>query len=258
MIGYMDTHCHLANPRLIGQVAAVIARANRAGVDTIICATAHIEECRQAADLAGRYPGVYCLAGIHPHDARLAGEGYLDRLAELAANPRMVAIGETGLDYHYDHSPRDRQRKVFAAQLELAGRLGKPVIVHTREAFDDTLAILADSPVPPQRVVLHSFSEGPGGAGRALALGMTLSFSGIVTFANAGYLRESARLAPDDRILTETDAPFLSPEPVRKMKTNEPANVVHVAAALARLRGQTLRHLAACVRQNAQRVFGIS
>ena len=255
--GFIDTHCHLANPRLLGQVDDVLRRAREAGVDRIIIATARLEEARQAAQLTAAHEGLCCMAGVHPHDSAEAPPDYLEELARLAENPRLVGIGEIGLDYHYDYSPRPTQREVFTRQLELAGRMGRTVVVHTREAWDDTLAILRDGPVDLARVVLHSFTEGPQAAATAMELGMTISFSGIVTFDNAKALRESALLVSDDHLLTETDAPFLSPEPVRKMKTNEPANVVHIAQFLARLRNQTPEHLAACVRRNAHRMFGI-
>jgi len=256
-VSYIDAHCHLAHPRLASDLEAVLSRAKQAAVEVIICAAGNLQESRQAARLSERYPNVYCLAGVHPHDARLASEGYLHELQALAGHPRCVAIGEIGLDYHYDFSPRDVQRRIFGQQLELAGRLGKPVVVHSREAFDETLAILADSNVPPARVVLHSFTEGPDAARRAMELGMAVSFSGIVTFHRASPLREAARLAADDRLLTETDAPYLSPEPVRKMKTNEPANVAHVAALLARVRNVPLADMAQQVRLNARRLFGV-
>jgi len=252
----IDTHCHLAHGRLRGQLDEVLRRAERAGVAAVICAAGDLGESRAALALARGRAGIRCLAGVHPHAAKDAAPGYLDELAALAGDPRNAALGEVGLDYHYDHSPRDVQRRVFAEQLDLARRLGKTVVVHTREAFDDTAAILAASGVDGGRVVFHSFAAGPDDARRALNLGAAISFSGIVTFRKADELRRAARLVPDDRLLIETDAPFLSPEPLRRMKTNEPANVVHVAACLAELRGCGAEALAERTWANAERLFG--
>jgi len=253
----IDTHCHLCHGRLRPHVDAVLDRARAAGVEAVICAAADLQESAAALALARERPDVACLAGVHPHDAKDAPADYLARLDRLCGEPRNVALGEIGLDYHYNYSPPEAQRRVFAEQLALARRLGKRVVMHTREAFDDTLAILVESGLPGQDVVFHSFTEGPAGAARALDLGATISFSGIVTFAGAADLRRAAALVPDDRLLIETDAPFLSPEPVRKMKTNEPANVAHVAACLAGARGTTPQRIAEQTAANAVRFFGL-
>ena len=253
----IDTHCHLAHDRLRKQMQAVLARAQDAGVTQVICAAGNVDESKAALAVARREDGVFCTAGVHPHDARSAAAGYLGAVEDLAADPNTAAIGEIGLDYHYDYSPRDDQRRVFAEQLDLAGRLGKPVVIHTREALADTMAILAESGVDGRRVVFHSFTEGPEEARGVLDLGATISFSGIVTFRRADELRRAAQLVPDDRILIETDAPFLSPEPVRGMRTNEPANVAHVAGRLAELRGITLERFAELTTSNAERLFGL-
>jgi len=233
----------------------VLDRARAAGVAAVVCAGADLHESKLALTLARQFEQVYFTAGVHPHDAKDAEEGYLDRIAELAAEARNVAVGEIGLDYHYDYSPRDVQRRVFAEQLELARTLDKPVVVHTREAFADTMRILKDSGIDGGRVVFHSFTEGPDRGREVLDFGAMISFSGIVTFAKSDLLRQTASLVPDDRILVETDAPFLSPEPVRKMKTNEPANVAHVAACLARLRGLDPDAFARLTTANAARFF---
>ena len=253
----IDTHCHLTHGRLRTQLAGVLPRAETAGVKAVISATSSVDDAAAAAALAAKYAQVYCTAGVHPHDAKDAGEDYLARVEALARHPKCVAIGEIGLDYHYDFSPRDVQRRAFADQLALAGRLGKPVVVHTREAFDDTMAVLAESGFDGRRVVFHSFTGPPGQTGKALDVGATIGFSGIVTFDKAGELRESAALVPDGRLLIETDAPFLSPEPVRKMKTNEPANVVHVAACLAGGRKCRPERIAEITTANAVNFFGL-
>jgi TatD DNase family protein len=254
----IDTHCHLTSGRLRSQLDDVFDRAAEAGVEAVICAVGNVAESRDAARLAASREGVYCLAGVHPHDAKDVDADYLDRIAALASGPDCVAIGEIGLDYHYNYSPPADQRRVFAEQLELAARLGKTVVIHTREAFDETMGILADSPVDLSRVVFHSFSEGPACAARAIESGSAVSFSGIVTFSRADDVREAARLVPADRLLVETDAPFLSPVPVRHMKTNEPANVAHVATFLARLLGRDADELAEQTTANAVRIFGLA
>lgn len=253
----IDTHCHLGHQRLIRQVAEVLQRARAVDVSAVICAAADLEESRQARALARKFDQVWFTAGVHPHEAKDAGGDYLQELSQLTEDGRNVAVGEIGLDYHYDFTPRDVQRRVFAEQLALAGRLNKRVVVHTREAFADTLAILADSPIRGQDVVFHSCTEGPEAMARIMEFGASVGFSGIVTFKKAEELRQAARLVPMDRLLVETDSPFLSPEPVRSMKTNEPANVVHVVRCLAELRGITLNELAEQTTANAQRIFGL-
>jgi TatD DNase family protein len=166
-------------------------------------------------------------------------------------------VGEIGLDYHYDFSPRQAQRRVFTEQLDLARRLGRRVVVHTREALEDTLAILRASGIDARHLVFHSCTEDSAGVRRVLDTGAMVSFSGIVTFAGTDYLRQAARLAPDERLLIETDSPYLSPEPVRKMKTNEPANVAHVCACLASVRGVSPEALAELTTANARRFFAL-
>ena len=257
MLRLIDTHCHLAHVRLRRRAAELLERARDAGVGAVVCASGDLDEAGTAMDLAGKYPGVYFTAGVHPHEAKDAGEGYLRQIGRLASSNRNVAIGEIGLDYHYEFSPREDQRRVFIEQLALAAEMAKPVVIHTREAFDETLAILAESNVDGQRVVFHSFTAGRQQAHQALDIGAAISFSGIVTFKKAGELRQAAAFVPDDRILVETDAPYLSPEPVRKMKTNEPANVVHVARRLAALRGTTEKKIAELTTANAMGLFGL-
>jgi TatD DNase family protein len=251
----IDAHCHLAHGRLRQQVAAVLDRARAARVTRVICAAGTIAESKAALSLARAHEGVYCTAGLHPHDAKDAPGHYLAAVERLAAEPCNVAVGEIGLDYHYDFSPRAVQQRVFAEQLQLAERVGKPVVVHSREAFDDTLAVLAESGAAMDRVVLHSCTEDAQNVARALDLGAAVSFSGIVTFKKADALRAAAAIVPDDRLLIETDSPYLSPEPVRKMKTNEPAHVAHVAACLAAVRGTSADALARLTTANAVRLF---
>ena len=254
----IDTHCHLAHGRLGRGVAGVLDRAAEAGVLACVCAAGDVHEAGAALEIARRYPNVFCTAGVHPHAAKDFDAAAAAALEDLAAADRNVAVGEIGLDYHYDLSPRGVQREVFAAQLAIAGRAGKAVVVHTREAFDETLAILNEADLDGTRVVFHSFTEGPILLRRALDLGAMISFSGIATFKKAGKLRAAAAGVPDDRILIETDCPYLSPEPVRRQETNEPANVAHVAACLAAVRGVSAERFAETTTENAVRFFGLT
>ena len=253
----IDTHCHLAHGRLRQRVDEVLARAAEAGLVACICAAADVAETKAAVGLAESYAQVFHTAGMHPHDASDANDEALRQIEQLAARNKCVATGEIGLDYHYDFSPRPAQQAAFAAQLEIAKRIGKPIVIHTREAIDDTLAIMAEADLGDQTVIFHSFTDGPASTRRLLDIGATVSFSGIATFKKATELRESAKLCPDDRLLIETDAPYLSPEPVRKMKTNEPANVQHVATHLAAARGVSAEAFAEQTTANAVRLFSL-
>jgi len=254
----IDTHCHLAGGRLRQEVPALLDRAAAAGVSAVICATAEVNEARAAVGIATSYPNVYFTAGTHAPQGIDSEGPYIEALESLAGHARCVAVGECGLDYYHEFCPHDVQRRVFARQLDLARRVDKPVVVHTREAFDDTLAVLTDSGVAPARVAIHCCTEGIDNVRRFLDYGATISFSGIVTFKNTEFLRQAAAIVPDDRLLVETDAPYLSPEPVRKMKINEPANVAYVAACLARVRGVSPDALAEQTTANAVRFFGLA
>ena len=253
----IDTHCHLTDARLRGRLGSVLRQAGEANLSAIITAGVTLPDSAAAAILARRYDVVFCTAGIHPHEAKGVPDDYLRDLEELARGGRNVAIGEIGLDYYRDLSPRQIQRRVFAEQLALAISLGKIAVVHARQAFDDTLAVLAEAGIDGPAVVFHSFTGSPDEARRALDLGAAIGFSGIITFKHNAELRESAALVPDDRLLIETDAPYLSPEPVRKIKVNEPANVVHVAACLAEVRGTSIERIAELTTANAVRLFGL-
>lgn len=244
----IDTHCHLCDGRLYPQVAAVLERARAAGVHTVICAAGDLHESNTALGLARRFRNVYCMAGVHPHDAKGAGAGFAASIEHILEDARCVALGEIGLDYHRDLSPRPVQRRIFAEQLELGRRLGVPIVIHRRQAFEDTLEILTGSGVAGERVVFHSCTEPAENVRRMLDLGALVSFSGIVTFKKSDYLRQAARLVPHDRLLIETDAPYLAPEP---------ANVARVAACLARVRDTTPEQLADQTAANARRFFGL-
>jgi TatD DNase family protein len=233
--GWVDSHCHLYDERL-GSPDEVIAEAHAAGVTSMIVVGCDRETSLAAHRVATDRPGVHATVGLHPHEARHG----VATIADLVG-PDTVAIGECGLDYHYDHSPRDAQRAAFAAQIELAVAADLPLVIHTREAWDDTFDVLDGSGVP-ERVVFHCFTGGPDEARRALDRGAFISFSGIVTFGSADEIREAAQLCPADRLLVETDSPYLAPVPHRG-KANRPAWVPHVGACLAELRGTSAENI---------------
>ncbi len=246
---WCDSHCHL---QYEGVPADAIDRAVLAGVTYMICIGTDTEQSAAAIAIARSHPGrVGATVGLHPHDAKLQ----VDSIIPLFDAPEVVAVGECGLDYHYDHSPRPVQRDVFAAQIDLAAERGLALVVHTRDAWDDTFEILLAGPRVP--IVFHCFSGGPAEARRALDLGAWLSFSGIVTFKSAGDLRAAAALAPSDRILVETDSPYLTPVPHRG-RPNEPALVPLVGAAVAAARGVPVVEIEETTWANARDVFGES
>lgn len=250
----IDSHAHLTDERLRPEAEALVARARAAGVEAIVTIGTDLADSREAAALAARFPGVSAAVGIHPHQAGEARESDWEALRELAAQPGVVAVGETGLDYHYDHSPRDVQRTVFLRQLAWAAESGLPVVVHTRDADAEVTAILTDAG-DEVTGVLHSFSGGTELLETALEIGWYVSFSGMVTFRNfAGA--EHVRAVPADRIMVETDSPYLAPAPNRG-KTNEPAWVAHVAARCAELRGELAAEFAARAAENSRRFYGL-
>ena len=230
----------------------MVERARAAGVGHLVVIGETPAAAAKALALAARYPQLSATAGLHPHEAAAWSVETATWLEGALADDRVVAAGEMGLDYHYDHSPRPRQREVFAAQLELAGRAGKPAVIHAREADDDVAAVLAD--FPGVRCILHSFSSGPALLEAGLRLGHYFSFSGMITFRN-WRLDESIRAVPMDRLLVETDAPYLAPVPHRG-KRNEPAFVSHTAARLAAVRGLSVEEMSAATTDNATRCLG--
>lgn len=245
---YSDSHCHLYDTRGAA-IDDVIAAARAAGVTTMINVGCDAATTEQAISAAAAYDGVFATAGLHPHEAKhgvASIAGYLD-------DPRIVAVGECGLDYYYDHSPRDAQREAFAAQIQLAIDRSLPLVVHTRDAWADTFDIL-DVVGTPERTIFHCFTGGPDEARQCIERGAYLSFSGIVTFKTATELHEAARQCPLDRMLAETDSPYLAPVPYRG-KTNRPAYVVHVVAALAELRGEPIEQVRAATVANTCLAF---
>jgi TatD DNase family protein len=252
----VDSHLHLDMPDFDADRDEVVARAKAAGVVEMLVVGGVDEHAghRRALEVADRF-GLPASAGVHPHEAKLADERVYDELRGLARERRIVAVGEIGLDFHYDHSPRPAQREVFRRQLRLAREVGLPVIVHTREADHETAEILEQERASDSGGVIHCFTGGPELARRALSIGFHVSFSGIVAFARAEAVQQVARECPDDRILVETDAPFLAPPPHRGRR-NEPAFVVEVARKVAELRQAPLEAVAAAATRNYCRLFG--
>jgi TatD DNase family protein len=250
-VSWVDSHCHLS--MLTDDADAVVARARAAGVVAMICVGTALDTSLAAVAAAARYPDVRATVGLHPHDASCLDAEW-EELAALARADGVVGIGETGFDLHYNHSPAAEQEVAFRRHIRLAHELDRALVIHSRDAWDDTFRVLTEEGVPP-RTVFHCFTGGPAEAERALALGARVSFSGIVSFKNADDVRAAAAATPLDRMLVETDAPFLAPVPHRGAE-NEPALVVDVGAALAAALGRPLSEVAAATRVNAGAVFG--
>jgi TatD DNase family protein len=252
-----DSHCHLDPMRYGADLPDVLARARAAGVTGLAVIGTRAADSEAAADLAAREPGMVAAAGLHPNDVAEVGPDEWDRVERLVAAGRVAAVGETGLDWYRTTAPPDLQREFFERHLRLAQRHGLPVVIHTRESTRDVLDMLRDAvargPLVP---VLHSFTGTAAEAAEAVDLGCFLGFAGMVTFRSSAALREVATTVPLDRLLVETDSPFLSPEPLRG-KRNEPANVIHTARCLALARGESFGDLAAATTANARRVFAI-
>ena len=251
----IDSHCHLDFPDFADEIDEVVARAGAAGVERLITISTRIARGERLAALAERFPSVYFSIGTHPHQAAEEPETDVKAIRSFAAHPKCVAIGEAGLDYHYDHAPRDVAAKVFRAQIGAARELGLPLVIHSRDADEDMAKILEDEMGKgPFAAVLHCFTSGAALAETGLDLGFYLSFSGVLTFKSAENLRDIARIAPLDRLLVETDAPYLAPVPHRGRR-NEPAFVVDTARVLADLKGLDEDAIAAATRANTMRLF---
>ena len=250
-----DTHAHLHFPEFAADLPAVLDRARAAGIAGIVTIGTDAETNAAAVALAERYPDVYATVGIHPHDADEATDGDLDAMESLArSSAKVVALGEMGLDFYRNLSPRGVQERVLRRQLGLARRLGKPVVVHCRDAHAEMLGILAEERVDEMGGVMHCFSADVETAKRCLDLGLFISLAGPVTYKNARSLPEVARFVPEDRLVVETDCPFLPPEPHRG-KRNEPAHVALTAARVAELRGMDVHALGEATTRNAARLF---
>jgi len=251
----VDSHCHLDFPDFAPELEAVVARAEAAGVGHMVTISTRVRRHAQVLAIAERFPNVTCSVGTHPHHAHEELDITAEDLVARAEHPKVVAIGEAGLDYHYDNSPRDAQEQGFRTHIAAARATQLPLVIHAREADEDTARILEDEmgkgPFP---AVLHCYTGGPDLARRAIALGHSISFTGIVTFRNSAALREIAGSLPADRFLVETDAPYLAPLPYRG-KRNEPAYVVEVAKVLAEVRGVSADEIARQTTENFFRLF---
>ena len=252
----IDTHCHLDLEPLAASVDAVLTRARAAGVRSCISIGTTVEASRANVALAKRYPMVRAAVGVHPHEAETVTDETFAAIEALAAEPCVAAIGEVGLDFYRRHAAPDSQRRAFAGFVQLARRRNLPLLIHCREAYEPLLDLLRQTADAPVRGLIHCASGPAEFIQGALALGLHVSFAGNVTFPNAKALRALVRLVPEDRLLLETDAPFLAPQPVRG-QPNEPAHVAHTAAALAELRGVSLDALGAATSRNARRLFGL-
>ena len=248
---WIDSHCHVHDERIPDGTDGAVAAAAEVGVTTLISVGCDRATSLAAIAVAEAHHGVFATVGLHPHDA----VNGVDTIVDLLDTEGIVAVGECGLDYYYDHSPRDVQQRVFAEQIALANARELPLVIHTRDAWDDTFAVLAEVGVPA-RTVFHCFTGGPDEARRALDVGAHLSFSGIVTFKGAPEVQAAAALCPLDRMLVETDSPYLAPVPHRG-KPNRPAWVTHVGQYIADLRDIAVAEVAAATTANAREVFAL-
>ncbi len=249
MAAWIDSHCHLPS---LDDPGAALERARAAGVTDVVTVGTDLGSSADGVDLAATTPGVHATVGLHPHDASRLGDEW-DALERLAASPGVVGVGETGFDLHYRHSSPADQERAFRAHVGLARRLGIALVIHTRDAWEDTFRVLGSEELPPE-VVFHCFTGGPDEARRALGLGASLSFSGIASFKGADDVRAAAAATPPDRLLVETDAPYLAPVPHRG-RPNEPAYVVEVGRAVAGARGEDEERTAEASATTARRVF---
>ena len=256
-VSLIDSHCHLDSQEFDVDRDEAIQRALDAGVEHMIAiGTGNGPPDLEAGiRLAEKYPAFLATVGVHPHDAAKVGGHDFDKLRSLLAHPKVVAVGEIGLDYHYDFAPRETQKSVFIEQMGIAAGVRKPIVIHTREAWEDTLDLI-ERHWTPHGIggIMHCFSGGPDAAQRAIDLGFYLSFGGIVTFPKAVELQQAAKQAPRDRILVETDSPYLAPVPKRG-KRNEPALVVHTARKLAELRGESFEEVSRITTENVRRLL---
>ena len=252
-----DAHCHLEDERFSGEVDAVLARMAQAGVSRCILAGSDVATSERIVALAATYPNVYGVVGVHPHEASHFGEDTLAVLARMVTQTRIVGIGEIGLDYYYDHSPREVQRDVFARQLEFAYEQGVPAVFHVRDAHGDTIDLFRAQRNRLPAGVLHCYTGSVESAREYLGMGFYISFSGSVTFKNAHHLQQVAQFVPLDRLLVETDSPYLAPMPMRGQR-NEPAYVRYVAEKVAQLRGITIEELVQHTTANTERLYRLS
>jgi TatD DNase family protein len=257
MMNLIDAHAHLTYEGLIDNIEAVLARSREAGVGGWITVGTTMEENRKAVELAQRFEGMYAAVGFHPHYAKDITPDNISEIKQLAENPKVVAIGETGLDFHYNFSNHSAQKEIFRQELQLATVLNLPVIIHSREAFDETLEILNRFEGKLKRVVFHCFGGNAEQAIYLLERGYYISFTGVVTFKNADIARKAAAVVPLERMMIETDCPYMSPEPMRKQRINEPALMVHTAAKIAQVKGIPVEDLTNAVTKTTKLFFAL-
>jgi TatD DNase family protein len=254
----IDTHCHLTFDPLADDIDGVIRRSIEAGVDGFITVATAPADMLNTLAIAEAHENVWASLGFHPHDAKDVGDDDLATMEKLAVeNGKVVAIGEAGLDYHYDHSPRQVQQKIFRDQLGIAERVGKPVVIHCREAFDETMAILDEFAGRLKDVVVHCYSGTAEQTKLLLDRGYYISFTGIVTFKKSEQARQAAAMVPLERMMVETDCPYMSPEPVRNIRPCEPAMMVHIAKRLAEVKGMDFEEFASAVTETSVKFFGL-
>ncbi|GIW47024.1 MAG: hypothetical protein KatS3mg078_0901 [Deltaproteobacteria bacterium] len=249
---FVDTHAHL---EMLEDVEVVIKRALAHGVSRVVAVSSNLESSRRTLEIARTFPQVFAAIGVHPHEALSLNKEVLEELEKLSENQKVVAIGETGLDYHYMNSPREVQIASFKNHIELAKRFSLPLVIHVRDAHEDMVSILKEQIAEGVKGVIHCFTGDYLTANRYIDMGFYISFSGIITFKNADKIREAARIIPLERLLIETDSPYLAPFPFRG-KRNEPAYVVYVAEKIAELRGELLEKIAEETTRNAKELFG--
>jgi len=254
----IDTHSHLTFDGLIQDIDGVVARSKAAGVTGWLTVGTDMQENQKAIELTEKYENMYAAVGMHPHDAKDVTDDTLTRLKEFTRNEKVVAIGETGLDFHYNFSKQTDQKRAFAAQLTIAKELNLPVIIHCREAFDETMEILDRFGQGLKGVVFHCFSGSAEQAKIVLDYGFYISFTGVVTFKNSEFTRQVAKIVPLNRLMLETDCPYMSPEPMRKQKINEPALMLHTAKYLAELKDMDLTDFTNAVTATSRAFFQIS
>lgn len=257
MIEYIDSHVHLTDRKFARDLPQVLKRAEEAGVVHMVDIAYSLGSSYKVVELAKKHPNIHAVVGIHPHDAKRCSEEAIEELEVLAKEPEVVAVGEMGLDYFRDLSPRDKQQQAFRDQLALAKRVGKPVVIHDRDAHGPVMDILKQEKVDEVGGVLHCFSGSWEMAREVMKLGMYISIAGPVSFHNARRLKDIARLVPLDFLMIETDCPYLTPEPYRGQR-NEPAYVVRVAETIAEVKGLPLEEVAAATTANAKKLFGIA
>ncbi|MHC4068799.1 MAG: TatD family hydrolase [Planctomycetota bacterium] len=253
----IDTHCHLTFDQLAGDIEAVLARSRAAGVTSWITVGTDIEQNQKAIELTEKYDNLYATVGIHPHDAKDVTAETIKELKNLVQNEKIVAIGETGLDFHYNFSKPAQQQRLFVQHLEIAAELNLPVVIHCRQAFDETIAVLEARDYRIRKVVFHCFSGTTQQARVVLDHGFHISFTGVITFKNAKETQQAASVVPLDRLMLETDCPYMSPEPMRKQKINEPALMVHTAEYLARLKQTEPAEFAKAVTSTTRAFFNL-